>query len=108
MTQTSTSRRNLTTARRELAEAIAGSKPLDHVTRAALVASIGEARVAALEVECSALEDTIPALEAEVAHLEATACPRCTGTGDYQAPTHHLSKGRPVCFACNGTGVRTR
>jgi hypothetical protein len=55
--------------------------------------------------------DTIPGLRAALADAVATVeplhsrcCHNCHGTGLYQAPTTHLTRGRPVCWTCNGSG----
>lgn len=59
--------------------------------------------------------DTLPALRAAVADAEATvnplalrACWKCSGTGEYRAPTSAYRNGKPYCFTCNGTGEGRR
>lgn len=54
---------------------------------------------------------SLPALRAAVADatsradaLAELACYQCSGTGDYQAPTSHLTRGRPLCWKCGGDG----
>lgn len=59
----------------------------------------------------TAIAETIPALEAEVkatgealAELEATACTRCMGTGEYGGASRYHRYGQKYCFGCNGKG----
>jgi hypothetical protein len=54
---------------------------------------------------------TIPTLQASydsakkiLAELEALACYRCDGSGQYSGPTNATRNGVPYCFYCNGTG----
>ncbi len=100
--------RTLITARKALADAIRNTQPLGDDLAARLLAHAGVERFAQMEAEVAAIAATIPALQAEVDELEAQACTRCSGTGDYQAPTSHFRGGRPVCFACKGSGKRAR
>lgn len=55
--------------------------------------------------------ETLPALTAAadtaaatLAPLEAQACWKCDGTGQYTAPTRATRHGIPYCFTCDGQG----
>jgi hypothetical protein len=99
----------LTEARRNLAAAEASVRPLDSDTASRVLARVGADAFAAMQAEVDAIAATLPELRAQVAELEANACPRCSGSGDYTGPTRYRrAGGRPVCFTCNGSGTRTR
>lgn len=36
--------------------------------------------------------------------LSERACFHCHGTGNYQAPTSYLTRGKPQCWNCGGSG----
>lgn len=59
--------------------------------------------VATLPALTAAAEQSAAALAA----LEERACWKCSGTGEYSAPTRAYRQGKPYCFTCNGTGDRT-
>lgn len=105
MTTTSTTPfpTRITLARRELRTAQLHTKPLDPEL-AALLRERRPAEYAECEAKVAAILATIPALQATVDALEAQACGRCNGSGDYSGPTNATRRGRPYCFACNGTG----
>lgn len=115
MTITATATRTRETVRRELRDADqAARQPIgfDGELRTRLVDSMGEAKVAETESAQAAYvadaRDRAAILRAEWDDITRDDCGRCQGTGDYQAPTSHLQRGRPVCFRCGGTGRRTR
>lgn len=85
-------------------------KPMDEVMVEMVLAREGQAGLDSLKAASAQylaeqearLAEITPAIEAH----EATMCRRCSGTGDYQAPTSHYRGGRPVCFDCKGSGQR--
>lgn len=89
-----------------LEEAHAIAKPLDVETQLRLRERMTPDAYTAMEAEVAIIASTIPELTAKLDRLQALACPRCSGTGDYSAPTKHVRRGRPVCFTCDGTGRR--
>ena len=92
--------------RRELATARAIVAPLDAETTARIRERVSADAWDAMETETAAIAATIPALAEQLEELEARACPRCSGTGDYAGPTGHRRNGRPICFDCHGSGQR--
>lgn len=96
---------------RTLRKAIAVySKPMDAEVAAMVLAKDGQEGLDTLVAACATYLAEQKDMLAEVTVVtdawEAKACTRCSGTGDYQAPTSHMSKGRPICFQCKGTGQR--
>ena len=86
------------------------STPLDVELTERIVARQGQAALdEMLAVSATFLAQKVARL-AEVCVItdawEAQACTRCSGTGDYQAPTSHYRGGSPVCFSCSGTGQK--
>lgn len=55
-----------------------------------------------------AIAATVPALRETFEALAERACWKCQGSGDYNAPTSHFTRGRPVCWTCGGSGERKR
>ncbi len=50
------------------------------------------------------IEATIPALQATFDELDARACGRCNGSGEYAGASNYVKNGRKVCFRCEGSG----
>jgi hypothetical protein len=92
-------------ARKALQTAELHVKPLDPELAAMLQARYPE-KFAEAERKVAEISATIPALRARFEELDARACGKCGGTGEYRAPTSHFVKGRPVCFRCGGHGER--
>jgi formylmethanofuran dehydrogenase subunit E len=107
--------RRLNVLSRERAQ-ILSQRPLAEVFKddPATIERFGAERIAQADREAEEQNAArLAEIATEVARLEAlaaetakTACNRCRGTGEYHAPTSHTVQGRPVCFACGGTGVR--
>lgn len=83
-------------------------KPLAPVVIEAFTARLGAEGFAKMEAETTAWlveqRERLVALRAECESAEEGECGRCQGTGNYRAPTGRTINGRPVCFACGGTG----
>jgi hypothetical protein len=98
----------LLNARRAVTSAEVSIRPIDDETAERMIARMGRERFEAMEAEVAALAASLPTLRAELAVLEAHACSRCAGTGEYSAPTRIYRGSRPLCFGCGGTGVRKK
>lgn len=66
------------------------------------------AKTAVVGASIEGLRETAAAATAAEQALEAGACRRCNGTGEYNAPTPWVRQGKPYCFGCGGSGCSAR
>jgi DnaJ-class molecular chaperone len=98
---------DLEAASTALAQARRHTKPLPAELAAQMRERMPE-KMAECERQVAEIAATIPALQAAYDALADRACFWCHGTGLYQCPTSHLTRGRPVCWKCGGSGEARR
>lgn len=103
--------RRVASEARTLRAAIASySRPMDEALVALVVEREGQEGldrlVAASAQYLADQRAALAPLAAAMGAWEADRCTRCSGTGDYMAPTSRMRRGRPVCFQCGGSGQR--
>lgn len=93
----------LAAARKAYFTALDQTKPLPAELAVKLAESMPEKWADMLE-KVAAIAATLPALEAAYRELDAVACDRCAGHGEYAGASRRFRNGVKVCFRCNGSG----
>jgi hypothetical protein len=91
-------------ARKALRTAEKHSAPIDPEL-AATLEKFNPAAYTECLAKMATIRATIPALKAKFDELDARACRRCNGTGEYSGPTSAFRQGKAYCFRCNGSAV---
>lgn len=94
---------DLATARKAYYDAVRHTAPLEPEL-ADILRERYPVKYAEAEAKVAEIAATLPALRSAYEALDARACGRCSGTGEYGGASRYLRAGRRYCFDCNGKG----
>lgn len=105
MTQTQTFAQQIADTRAQVRTLIPLAQPLPPAMLA-WARENSPANAALAEASVADAAEKLAAAQERLAELEACACQRCDGRGEYAGASRYQRRGVRFCFACDGSGHR--